>query len=143
MKCPTCKKENLDSDRYCGYCGEILPKAKQQKPIDPEVVSEEESHRARDQKKTNTESQSKNYFGNQPKSKIAAGLLAIFIGGFGIHNFYLGYNERGVTQLLLTVVGWIFFGVGPLIATVWALIEGIQIFTGSISVDSRGEPLVD
>ena len=29
------------------------------------------------------------------KEKIVAGLLAIFLGSLGIHNFYLGYNQRG------------------------------------------------
>ena len=29
-----------------------------------------------------------------PKSKVVAGLLAIFLGGFGIHKFYLGYTAR-------------------------------------------------
>jgi TM2 domain-containing membrane protein YozV len=27
------------------------------------------------------------------KSRIAAGLLGIFLGGFGVHRFYLGYIE--------------------------------------------------
>ena len=30
------------------------------------------------------------------KSKIAAGLLGIFLGVFGVHNFYLGFTGRGV-----------------------------------------------
>lgn len=34
------------------------------------------------------------------KSKIAAGLLGIFLGSLGIHNFYLGFNKRGLLQLL-------------------------------------------
>jgi TM2 domain-containing membrane protein YozV len=143
MKCPDCKKANLDSSRYCGYCGAMLPPAKTQKPIDPEVVNEEDSHRGQEKTTTNQSTTNKNYFGAQPKSKMAAGLLAIFVGSLGIHNFYLGYNDRGVTQLLLTTVGWIFFGIGPIVATIWSLIEGIQIFTGSISVDSRGDRLVD
>lgn len=29
----------------------------------------------------------------EQKSKLVAGLLGIFLGGFGIHNFYLGYSE--------------------------------------------------
>lgn len=37
------------------------------------------------------------------KSKIAAGLLGIFLGSLGIHNFYLGFNKRGLLQLLLSV----------------------------------------
>lgn len=42
-----------------------------------------------------------------PKSKIAAGLLAIFIGGLGIHKFYLGYPGAGVLFLALWLVALI------------------------------------
>lgn len=76
------------------------------------------------------------------KSKLAAGLLGIFLGSLGIHNFYLGYNQKGVAQLLLTTVGACLI-VGPIISGVWALIESIQIFTGAISVDANGVPLKD
>lgn len=30
------------------------------------------------------------------KSKLVAGLLAIFLGTFGVHNFYLGYTGKAV-----------------------------------------------
>lgn len=36
------------------------------------------------------------------KSKLVAGLLAIFLGTFGVHNFYLGYTGKAVTQLVLS-----------------------------------------
>ena len=39
------------------------------------------------------------------KSKFLAGILAILLGSLGIHNFYLGYNGKGIAQLLL----WVFF----------------------------------
>ena len=39
------------------------------------------------------------------KSKLVAGLLAIFLGTFGVHNFYLGYTGKAVTQLVLSIVG--------------------------------------
>lgn len=39
--------------------------------------------------------------------KIAAGLLGIFLGTLGVHNFYLGYTGKAVAQLLPTVIGWI------------------------------------
>ena len=38
------------------------------------------------------------------KSKIAAGLLGIFLGFVGVHNFYLGYTGKAIGQLLLTVL---------------------------------------
>ena len=38
------------------------------------------------------------------KSKMAAGLLGIFLGSLGIHNFYLGYTGKAVAQLLITIL---------------------------------------
>ena len=38
------------------------------------------------------------------KSKLVAGLLAIFLGTFGVHNFYLGYTGKAVTQLVLSII---------------------------------------
>ena len=74
------------------------------------------------------------------KSKVVAALLAFFLGSLGIHNFYLGYNSKGVTQLLLTLVGWMII-IGPLIASIWALVEFVQILTGSID-DANGNKLL-
>lgn len=34
------------------------------------------------------------------KNKIVAALLAFFVGGFGIHRFYLGQTGRGILYLL-------------------------------------------
>lgn len=76
------------------------------------------------------------------KSKLAAGLLAIFVGTLGIHNFYLGYTTKGIIQLLLTVVGWTIV-VGPFISAIWSLIEAVQIFTGTINQDAEGKMLRD
>jgi TM2 domain-containing membrane protein YozV len=47
------------------------------------------------------------------KSRIAAALLAFFLGGFGLHKFYLGHVFQGLLYLLFswtfipTVVSWI------------------------------------
>lgn len=81
--------------------------------------------------------------GIKAKSKIGAGLLGILLGYLGIHNFYLGYNSKAIAQILLTVVGWIFFGLGPIAASIWGLVEGIEILTGYIDKDADGIPLVD
>ena len=74
------------------------------------------------------------------KSQIGAGLLGIFLGSLGIHNFYLGYMTKGIIQLLLTLIGWMLFGLGPLISGIWAFIEAIMIFMGKIP-DAEGNPL--
>jgi len=38
-----------------------------------------------------------------PKNKLAAILLALFLGGFGMHHFYLGNILRGILMLMLTI----------------------------------------
>ena len=71
----------------------------------------------------------------QPKSRLAYILLAIFLGGFGIHNFYAGYTKKAVIQLLLTVLlGWT--GVVALGVLVWIIIDIIQV-----TADSNGVPM--
>lgn len=82
------------------------------------------------------------------KSKIAAGLFGIFLGAFGVHNFYLGYTSKAVLQLVLTIVGFILscIGIGVLLVAgieIWGLIEGIMILAGSIKTDGSGRPLKD
>jgi TM2 domain-containing membrane protein YozV len=85
---------------------------------------------------------------NQPvvvaanKSKLTAGLLALFLGGLGIHRFYLGHNGIGVTQLLLCLAGWLTCGLTTAVVLIWSLIDAILIFTGSISTDAQGHPLI-
>lgn len=75
------------------------------------------------------------------KSKIAAGLLAIFLGYLGIHNFYLGYTSKAVVQLLVSLLlSWTI--IAPLAIWVWTIIEAVQIFTGKIT-DANGMALSD
>ena len=74
----------------------------------------------------------------QPKSKMAAGLLGIFLGCFGVHNFYLGYTGKAVAQLLITVLSCGLLGI---VSAIWGLVEGIMILSGSITVDAEGNPL--
>lgn len=40
----------------------------------------------------------------EQKSKVAAALLAFFLGGLGIHGFYLGNNAMGIALLLISIV---------------------------------------
>ena len=74
----------------------------------------------------------------QAKSKIVAGLLGIFVGGFGVHRFYLGFTKIGVIQIIVTILTC---GIGSL----WGFVEGILylIGTGNYTTDATGRPLRD
>lgn len=76
----------------------------------------------------------------QQKSKLAAGLLGIFLGYLGVHNFYLGNTGKAVAQLLISLLTC---GVGAVVSAIWGLVEGILILTGSINTDANGVPLSD
>lgn len=84
--------------------------------------------------------QSNNNASFESKSKIAAGLLGIFLGGLGVHNFYLGYTGKAVAQLLITLLSC---GILSFASAIWGLIEGILILTGSINKDAKGNLLKD
>ena len=74
------------------------------------------------------------------KSRIAAGILGILLGCFGVHNFYLGYKSKAIAQLLITILSLFILSFIP---AIWGLIEGIMILTGSINTDSDGRKLID
>ena len=64
------------------------------------------------------------------EKKLPAGLLAIFLGGLGIHKFYLGYNTAGIIMLVVTVAGSALpFHIGTGIMGLVGLIEGIIYLT--------------
>lgn len=71
-----------------------------------------------------------------PKSRLAALLLAIFLGSFGVHSFYVGKTGVGIGQIAITVIslgtlGWI-----------WPLVDIIMIAVGSYR-DGQGRPVLD
>jgi TM2 domain-containing membrane protein YozV len=63
------------------------------------------------------------------KSWVATLLLCFFLGGFGIHRFYVGKVGTGILQLLT------FGGLG-----LWALIDFIMILIGKFA-DKQGQAL--
>jgi TM2 domain-containing membrane protein YozV len=69
------------------------------------------------------------------KSKMAAGLLGIFLGSLGVGSFYRGFVGRGVAQLIVSMFT---FGLGSL----WGFIEGILVLCSkpgdTYSLDSNG-----
>jgi len=64
--------------------------------------------------------------------KILAGILAIVLGGFGVHKFILGYNKEGFILLGVSIIlGAITCGIGASAAWIIGLIEGIIYLTKS------------
>ena len=60
------------------------------------------------------------------KDHVAAGLLAIFLGVFGVHKFYLGYNTSGFIMLGTSILGGILtLSVASWAIWVIAIVEGI------------------
>jgi TM2 domain-containing membrane protein YozV len=57
----------------------------------------------------------------QENKKVVAGILAILLGGLGIHKFILGYTKEGIIQLILGFLCGVGFVIG--------LIEGIIYLT--------------
>ncbi|WP_245306475.1 TM2 domain-containing protein [Acidipropionibacterium timonense] len=76
------------------------------------------------------------------RSKLAAGLLGVFLGTLGIHNFYIGRTGKGVAQLLISVLS---AGILAPVSTIWGLIEGIMILAAtppsSFAYDAEGRTL--
>ncbi|UOA10071.1 TM2 domain-containing protein [Methylobacter sp. S3L5C] len=67
------------------------------------------------------------------KYKYVAAVLALLLGGVGVHRFYLGYYKIGLMQLALTVAT---HGYGVL----WGFIDAILLFGGHINKDAKGRP---
>ena len=60
------------------------------------------------------------------KSKVAAGILALLLGGLGVHKFYLGRVGAGIVHIILSITI-----IGIPVNWVICLIEAIIYFTKS------------
>ena len=57
------------------------------------------------------------------KTKVTATMLAFFLGGFGVHKFYLG-EPGGIWRILLTCSI-----IGAPVSGVWALVDFVRLLT--------------
>lgn len=114
MFCKNCGKQLEDNAKFCPECG-----ASTSTQADAQATVTHVNGTVQGQV--------------EQKSRLVAGLLGIFIGGLGIHNFYLGFNNKAVLNIILSL----FCGIGA----IWGLIEGVMILTGSVKVDAKGVPL--
>lgn len=86
MFCENCGKEIDDNADVCVNCGCFVKKNNTVNVVGSENVGD--------------------------KSKVASGLLGLFLGGFGAHNFYLGRYVKAIIQLCMTVCSIILFVIG-------------------------------
>ena len=103
-----------------------------------------------------------------PKSKVATGLLALFLGSYGVDQFYLGKVGAGIASICITIgcivlasilggilglLAIITFGVSLLLAFpvgvlcglgawVWPIIRAIKAFMGK-ATDKNGARIVN
>lgn len=77
-----------------------------------------------------------------PKSRLAYILLALFLGGLGVHNFYAGFVGRGIAQILtnfvLALISVITFGFGAFLyfgLFIWIIIEICMVTKDSKGID--------
>ena len=70
------------------------------------------------------------------KTRFVYIMLALFLGGLGIHNFYAGRTGSAVAQLLISLLtGWLLFPL--LIVGLWVLVEAVVVNT-----DGNGQRMV-
>ena len=128
--CPNCGKEVAEGVQFCENCGAPVNATQQAAP----QVQVQNGQPVQPMQQVPA--------GTQQKSKLCAGLLGIFLGTFGVHNFYLGYTGKAVTQLLVALLGGIVTcGIATVAVEIWGLVEGIMILSGSINTDANGIPL--
>ena len=120
MFCKNCGKQLEDNVKFCPECGTSTgAQANTQQTVDSQPTVTHTNGTVQGQP--------------EQKSRLVAGLLGIFVGGLGVHNFYLGYNNKAILDIVLSL----FCGIGA----IWGLIEGIMILTGSVTADANGVPL--
>ena len=132
MYCTNCGKEMNDNQAICLNCGVKTGDGKSFCSNCGAAVAPEASvctNCGIAVKKTQTSS----------KSKIVAGLLALFLGSLGIHWFYLGDNKKGVIYILVSLLTC---GIGATVIQILAIIDCVRIFMGQIN-DVNGNPLQD
>ena len=122
-RCPSCGAAPSGATATPQYQGHQSPRQGHQSP--GQQVVQEIHHHHHGSVNTNG--------GVSPKSRLVAGLLGLFLGCFGVHNFYLGYIGRGIVQVVLTLTI-----LGIYITAVWALIESIIILASKNPKDAAG-----
>lgn len=91
----------------------------------------------------------------QGKSRMVAGLLNLFLGGFGVGDFYLGYTQYGIYKIVISlaimILGFLDLGflstIITLLSYAWSvvlLVCAVMTFMGKwiYEKDANGVPTV-
>lgn len=70
-----------------------------------------------------------NYSANQ-KSMLVTVLLWLFLGGLGIHRFYLGHTTSGIIMLLCTLFCWLI--IPAIVLGIWWIVDIFLIISGGL-----------
>ena len=67
--------------------------------------------------------------GSGKKNKGVAGALALLLGTYGGHQFYLGNTSSAVIHLVVSIIGIFLIGIPTLVMAIISIIEGIRYVT--------------
>ena len=151
VKCSSCGERLSPRAKFCDYCGQPQ-KTPRPPPLPPAGESRTKTGSELQEKfcfacgeKINSRAEICPYCGvrqqdvgsSQPEymaeaatssKKTSAALLAFFLGGLGIHKFYLGYSTSGLIMLLVSLISC---GLLALPIGIIALVEGVIYQTKS------------
>jgi len=123
MFCKNCGKEIESGINFCPSCGAAVEEGMSSWQFEQEKPEYQSQQYV---VKSSTANKSAS-----PKSRLVAVLLAFFLGGIGVHRFYLGKSGTGILIIVLNLIS--FFVIG----SIWAFIDFILIACGSFK-DGEG-----
>lgn len=118
--CPFCMEQINIHAKKCRFCGEIIDVAMReienikrnqtqlaQQTSQPLVINNNNNNNNNNNDNAEPVAASVTMVTQsvtvRHKSRFTYCILALFFGTLGVHNFYAGYNGRGIAQLLLTM----------------------------------------
>lgn len=108
ITCPCCGGQKFtqvnDHEYCCEYCGNTFTPASPRaaEPVQaPQVVSTPPPASPQPVAPTMVSAGGNTQSTAEAKSRLTAAVLALFLGGFGVHHFYLGNTKAGLWYLLL------------------------------------------
>ena len=128
MKCEYCENEVPAGGSRCPSCGAAVR-------IAATLQQQQQAQTLLEPVGMQSQMRTGVYTGEEPielKNKWCFILLGIFLGAFGIHNFYTGYVGRGIVKLLVTILSGLMLGWA---SWIWAIVE-----VCTVRIDAKGRP---